>query len=115
MRGVLQKVGSRAQPAPGGRIRTRAATAGHQRGRGGRHDHRRGLTFRGTPRTFGARSRSVEGVWGCSWALGLSTRDVRRAGTTFPVIFGGYLTSARDVWSHQMSGSAHERRRVTVR
>ena len=47
-----------------------------------------GIRFRGIehffgrpPNTFDLRSRSVEGVWGCSWALGLSTRDVRRAGT----------------------------------
>ena len=33
------------------------------------------------PPHFGAGSRSLEGVWGCSWALGLSTLDVRRAGT----------------------------------
>ena len=31
--------------------------------------------------TFGARSRTVGGVWRCSWALGLSTRGVRDAGT----------------------------------
>ena len=31
--------------------------------------------------TFGGRSRTVRGVWRRSWALGLSTRGVRHAGT----------------------------------
>ena len=37
--------------------------------------------FEKRPFTFGARSRTVEGVGRCSWALGPSTIDVRHTGT----------------------------------
>ena len=47
--------------------------------------------FSRTPRTFGGRSRSVEGVWRCSWAPGLSTLHVRRAGTVCGGVYSGLL------------------------
>ena len=57
-----------------------------------------------TPRTFGTLSRVVEGVWGCSWALGLSTRDVRRDGTVLNGPWG-------DPWrSEQIYIKSHRKR-----